>query len=66
MFLTAAELNDLTGLKQGAAQVRWLRRNGIPHTIRVDGKPSVLSSAINPKSSQPPRRPDFAALQAGH
>ncbi len=40
-YMTPLELKDLTGLTQSAAQIRWLKANGIEHFVRVDGKPRV-------------------------
>ena len=37
MFLTAAELADLTGYVRPSAQVRWLRANGYRFEIGGDG-----------------------------
>lgn len=41
MFLTPHELADFTGLRQKAAQCRWLTRNGIPFRKRADGRAVV-------------------------
>jgi hypothetical protein len=41
MFLTAAELLELTGYRRPSAQVRALRRMGVEHCIRPDGRPVV-------------------------
>lgn len=42
MFLTDTQLQDLTGLRQGKAQIRWLQRNGVKHFVRADGRPVVV------------------------
>lgn len=66
MFMTQDEVEDMTGLVQGAAQIRWLERNGlrrdVDFKVRSDGKPRVLASAIQPKAPPPSRRPNFSAL----
>ena len=63
MFLTAEQLEDLTGRKQPAAQIRWLRRNGVHHFVRADGHPRVLSDALRRRDTEEVRPgPDFAAL----
>lgn len=43
VFLLDAEVLDMTGLRQPAAQVRWLKRNNVSHFVRADGRPRVLS-----------------------
>lgn len=64
MFLTPEQLEDLTGLTQPAAQLRWLRKNGITVYERADGKPRVPVAAINRQSPAPEHsQPDFGALQ---
>jgi len=64
-ILTDDELHDLTGLKQGAAQIRWLRKNGIRAFIRADGKPRVLRAYLNREqhSRQNNNEPNFGALR---
>ena len=65
MFLTPEQLETLTGLRQPAAQIRWLRRNGVRHYVRADGRPVVPASALAGQT-QPPKAagPNFAALRA--
>jgi hypothetical protein len=46
MFLTAAQLRELTGYKVQTKQRRWLEENGIPHSVNAGGKPVVLVSAV--------------------
>lgn len=65
LFLSAEDLRELTGYTQGAAQIRWLRKNGITHTVRSDGKPRVVPAALVPLPKQP-RQPNFEALRAKH
>jgi hypothetical protein len=63
-LLTPEELQALTGLRQAAAQIRWLRRAGITHYIRADGKPAVPAAAlVAAEVAEPPTQPDFAALR---
>ncbi len=45
LFLTPDQLHDLTGYVQAAAQIRWLRKNGIAHYVRADGRPMVTVAA---------------------
>jgi len=70
-LLTDAELADLTGVEQAAAQKRWLEANGIHYFERQDRKPRTTwhhvnhpilhRSAVNDSASMP----DFGALQHG-
>jgi hypothetical protein len=46
MFLTDAELTDLTGAKRREARVRALRAMGVEHRIRPDGRVIVLRSHV--------------------
>lgn len=63
MFLTAAELEQLTGLRQGKAQIRWLQRNRISHFVRADGKPAVTHQAVSGTHIEVKREPNWAALR---
>lgn len=66
MFLTAEQLETLTGRRQAAAQIRWLQKYGIRHWVRADGRPSVLTEALNgmtPAAVAAKFEPDFAALR---
>lgn len=65
MFLTDAQLRDLTGYRLAAYQVRWLQKAGIHHYVRADGKPRVPVSAVdNPISGRKAVvQPDFTALR---
>lgn len=65
LCLTRDELHDLTGLKQGAAQIRWLTKYGYPFVVRADGKPRVVRAALEGRSADQPRqktRPNYAAF----
>ncbi|WP_112485970.1 DUF4224 domain-containing protein [Thiomonas sp. X19] len=46
MFLTTAELRELTGRMRPSAQIRALRSMGIPHRVRPDGTPTVTRSFV--------------------
>lgn len=46
MFLTPAELEQLTGYKKPKLQREWLIERGYRFDVRVDGRPSVLSSQV--------------------
>jgi hypothetical protein len=68
MFLTAAELAELTGKDRGSAQCRVLNALGIPHRRRPDGKVIVLREAAQ-DALFPSRRkigiqePDWGAVR---
>lgn len=69
VFLTVAQVRDLTGLTQPSAQIRWLRKNGVTHYVRVDGHPRVPISAVtNPSEPKSIAQavPDFDAVRVGH
>ncbi|MGI2111857.1 DUF4224 domain-containing protein [Shewanella frigidimarina] len=66
-LLTKDELEQLSGLTQPAAQVKWLKTQGINHFVRNDGRPSVTWEFVNnPHGSTltniKPAQPNFGAL----
>lgn len=46
MFLTQAELSELTGRQKWSAQARALRLMGIEHRVRPDGTVAVLRTHV--------------------
>jgi hypothetical protein len=62
MFLTDDQLADLTGLKQPAAQRRWLIREHVPFRVRADGLNRVLAADLAGREQPPPARPRFDAI----
>jgi hypothetical protein len=46
MFLTDAELRDLTGYAQRSKQVAQLRRQGIPFYLNAAGRPIIARAII--------------------
>lgn len=64
-FLSAVELEDLTGLVQPAAQVRWLLRNNVHHYVRADGHVRVPRKSIDEPTAPAERvtLPNFGALR---
>ena len=40
-YMTRAELKELIGRTQPAAQIRWLKTNGVVYYVRADGHPRV-------------------------
>jgi len=66
MFLTADDIENLTGYVQAASQIKWLRKNGITHFVRGDGRPVVPTNAFERAKAGAPTMPDFAALSKRH
>lgn len=62
MFLTEDQLYELTGYTRKSAQVSWLRKNGIQHYVRADGRPSVPVTALG-KADAPRKGPNFDAIR---
>lgn len=46
-FLTAAELQQLTGYVKSSKQIQWLTRHGVPHLVNAAGRPVVLSDVLD-------------------
>ena len=64
-FLTVADLEQFTGVKQAAAQIRFLRQWNVRHVVNRLGRPVVTWEAITrtgSKVDRPRVEPDFAAL----
>ncbi len=57
MFLTAAEVTDLTGYKQASKQVAMLRRQGVPFHINAAGHPKVARAIIEGMRAAVPDKP---------
>lgn len=57
MFLTEEELRTLTGYSQRAYQVRWLKRNGLPHWVAKGGRVIVPKEALSGN-----KEPDFTRV----
>ena len=61
MFLSPAELAELTGLKRPSAQARWLAQAGLRHVLGADGRPRVLRAEVEramlggPVKQRPPQ-----------
>lgn len=47
ILLSPAQVEELTGYRQHAAQIRWLQRNGLQHYVRADGRPVVPECALS-------------------
>lgn len=61
MLITPTELQELTGYRRHAEQIRWLQRNGIRHFIRRDGSPAVLPLDLQQAGAQR-QEPRFEAI----
>jgi len=46
MFLTAEQLQELTGRTRVKAQASWLRERSYPFEIDANGKPKVLRTVV--------------------
>ncbi len=46
MFLNSAQLKDMTGYKNHAAQATWLSDKGYIFDLRRDGRPNVLIDQV--------------------
>lgn len=69
MFLTAADLEALTGYKLPAHQRRWLTRHGYPFDVAASGRPVVARSYVEMRlggkiASPAKTTPNLAALKA--
>jgi hypothetical protein len=68
MFLTPAEVAQLTGRKYASAQRRALRRKGYPFEEDDAGRPLVLIATVERRivgkatTPEPPPGPDFSAF----
>jgi uncharacterized protein DUF4224 len=65
LFLTGAELQELTGFTQPAAQLRWLRKWKIRHFVNAHGRPVVTRAAVEGlpgARDRPTTQPNWDAL----
>ena len=53
LFLTDAELAQLTGRKLKSKQIAWLRAEAIPFRTNATGHPVVTRSAIDGRPAAP-------------
>jgi len=67
MFLTPAELEQLTGYRRPAAQIGWLRSRGIRHYVNGAGHPVVARAWLDAERNVVPLpvRPDLRAIRGG-
>ena len=71
MFLTADDLQALTGYRKPKLQRRWLIDNGFHFCVRADGRPAVMVAQVEARQlkglatkSHPSEEPDFAAFES--
>jgi hypothetical protein len=68
VFLSQTELTELTGLKRGSAQARWLAQAGLRHVLAADGRPRVLRAEVErrmlsgPVRREPKPEPDWSCV----
>lgn len=62
MFLTDAEIIELTGKQTPAAQRRALDKMGIRHFVRLDGRPKIVRAWL--ESNRPERQREVLCLEA--
>jgi hypothetical protein len=46
LFLTSAQLVELTGAKQAKRQMQWLADSGYQFDVGLDGRPKLLLEAV--------------------
>jgi hypothetical protein len=66
VFLSTAELRELTGYQKPALQRRWLAEHGYKFDVRADGRAVVLAAAIEQKLAghhTSGGQPDWSALE---
>jgi hypothetical protein len=63
LFLSPAELQELTGYKLGAKQITWLREHRWLHEIGGDGRPKVLRAHVLERLSGKSERKDEPRLR---
>lgn len=60
LFLTPDEMHHWSGRKHKAKQIEWLRLEGIPFRVAMDGRPRVLRKALEGGKTTPPPQPQRA------
>lgn len=56
-FLSHAEVCELTGARTKAGQITVLRKNGIRHTIKMNGWPCVIASSLTQDAAKQQKEP---------
>ncbi|MCH7853391.1 MAG: DUF4224 domain-containing protein [Proteobacteria bacterium] len=70
MFLSASEIESLTGRKRLRHQAKWLAQHSFPFEVNAAGFPVVLKSVVEKRlggttRSRPRSRPRFERLHDG-
>ncbi len=68
MFLTAAELRELTGRARRKDQLAWLKAKGYKHEVNALGHIVVARAHVDHRlgAGKPPApEPDFSIFQSG-
>lgn len=67
MFLTDAQLEEMTGYRTYTGQAKWLAENGYAFDVRRDGRPNVLLDQVRARQrcGEAERKPgpDFSWLE---
>lgn len=64
-FLSHDQVCELTGAKTKAGQIIVLKRNGIRHTIKRNGWPCVVASALTGETFTTPEKPAWKPRLVG-
>ena len=68
MFLTKAEIVEMTGSRQRPKQIKWLRQRGYKYDISLIGNPIVLKAHVEGRlgivdyKNKLIQEPDFSSL----
>ena len=64
MFLTPAQVHELTGYQRPSKQIAWLRANGLRFFVAADGHPRVPSAQFEqPAGATQRSTPNLDALR---
>jgi hypothetical protein len=68
VFLSAAELHDLTDRRQPSAQIKWLREHGWRFEVGASGRPKVDVAEkdrhmVGTRAAKQPAEPNLGALR---
>jgi hypothetical protein len=63
-FLSHTEVCELTGARTKAGQILNLKKNGVRHTIKVNGWPSVTALAVTAVGMFEPEKPVWKPRKA--
>jgi hypothetical protein len=63
-FLSHEEVCELTGARTKAGQILNLKKNGVRHTIKVNGWPSVTAMAVTAVGTFEAEKPVWKSRKA--